>query len=228
MTSPEPSSPLSLLTLPTEIHAAILTHLQFFDLHALRLTNRYFHALLPPPTHAELLSAETLETGFLACVGCTRLRPVATFSSKMFIKKKVAGGTQAHNRFCIECGRRPLPGLHRYMLGSRWKENGVPFARCLRCEIIAKGPEDQAVPLCFSCHTQDLERARAAEELERVRREARWREERRSLRAERRRNWVERGFALSDFSSEDSSEQDDPEYQWDWGQDDDMNYSAHS
>ncbi|OBT61335.1 hypothetical protein VE03_09536 [Pseudogymnoascus sp. 23342-1-I1] len=228
MTSPEPSSPLSLLTLPTEIHAAILTHLQFFDLHALRWTNRYFHALLPPPTHAELLSAETLETGFLACVGCTRLRPVATFSSKMFIKKKVPGGTQAHNRFCIECGRRPLPGLHRYMLGSRWKENGAPFARCLKCKIIAKGPEDQAVPLCFSCHTQDLERVRAAEELERVRREARWREERRSLRAERRRNWVERGFALSDFSSEDPSEQDDPEYQWDWGQDDDMNYSAHS
>lgn len=94
--------------------------------------------------------------------------------------------------------------------------------------MIAKGPEDQAVPLCFSCYTQDLERARAVEELKRVQTEAREREKRRSLRAERRRVWIERGFALSDFSSEDSSEQDDREYQWDWGQDDDMNYSAHS
>ena len=94
--------------------------------------------------------------------------------------------------------------------------------------MIAKGPEDQAVPLCFSCHTQDLEKARAVEELKRVHTEAREREKRRSLHAERRRVWIERGFALSDFSSEDSSEQDDREHQWDWGQDDDMNYSAHS
>jgi hypothetical protein len=228
MASPEPSSrPLSLLALPPEIHAAILP-LRFFDLHTLRLVNKYFYALIPPPIHAELLLAETLDFDFLACVGCTRLRPVATFSSKMFIKKKAPGGTQAHNRFCIECGHRPLPGTHRYMLGSRWKEDGVPFARCKRCTMIAKGPEDQAVPLCFSCHTQDLERARAVEELKRVQMEARGREERTSLRAERRRCWVDRGFALSDFSSEDSSEQDDRDYHLGWGQDDDMNYSAPS
>ena len=84
------------------------------------------------------------------------------------------------------------------------------------------------MPLCFSCHTRDLERARAVEELKRVQTEAREREERRSLRAERRRGCVERGGALSDFSSEDPREQDDGDYQWDWGQDDDMNYSAHS
>jgi hypothetical protein len=83
--------------------------------------------------------------------------------------------------------------------------------------MIAKGLEDQAVPLCFSCHTQDLEKARAVEELKRVQTEAREREKRRSLRAERRQGWIERGFALSDFSSEDPSEQDDREYRWDWG-----------
>jgi hypothetical protein len=104
----------------------------------------------------------------------------------------------------------------------------VPYARCKRCRTIAQGPEDQAVPLCFSCYTRDLERARAVEELKRVQTEAREREKRRSLRAERRQRWIERGLALSDFSSEDSSEQDDREYQWNWGQDDDMNYSAHS
>jgi hypothetical protein len=56
--------------------------------------------------------------------------------------------------------------------------------------MITKGLEDQAVPLCFSCHTQDLERARAVEELKRVQMEARGREERRSLRVERRRYTV--------------------------------------
>jgi hypothetical protein len=227
MASLEPSScPLSLLALPTEIHAVILTHLRFLDLHTLRLTNHYLHALIPLPSHAEFLTVETSGFDFLACVGCTRLRPTATFSPKMFKKKKAPGGSQAHNRFCFECGRRPLPGVHRYMLGSRWEEYGVPFARCLRCGSIARGPEDQAVPLCLSCHTQDLERVRAAGELERVRREARGRKERRLLRAERRRKWIDGGRALSDYSSEDTSEQYVREDLWDWGQDDDISYSC--
>ena len=153
---------------------------------------------------------------------------MATFSRNMFMKKKIPGGAQAHSRFCIECGRRPLPGVHRYTLGSRWKENGVPFVRCFSCKIVARALEDQTVLICLSCHMQDLERVRAAEEFERVRREARLRDERRSLREERRRNWVERGFPLSDFSSADPRDQDDSDSDWDWGQDDDMNYSAHS
>lgn len=217
MASLEPSSrPSSLVALPTEIQIAIFTHLQLLDLHTLRLTNHYFHALIPPPTHPELLMIEMADFGFLTCVGCTRLRPEATFSSKMYKKKKVPGGTQAHNRFCIECGRRPLPGVHRYMLGSRWEEYGAPFARCLRCQRIARGPDDQAVPLCLSCHTQDLERARAAKE---VQREVEERVERRRRRTESRR-------ALSDTSPEDMSEQDNHEDPWEWGQDDDENYST--
>jgi hypothetical protein len=107
------SCPLSLLALPLEIHAAILPHLQFLDLHTLRLVNHYFHALILPPPYDELLLAEkTPNFDFLACVGCTRLRPVAKFSIKMFIKKKAPGGAQAHNRFCIECGRRSLLGVY--------------------------------------------------------------------------------------------------------------------
>ncbi|KFY45634.1 hypothetical protein V494_00859 [Pseudogymnoascus sp. VKM F-4513 (FW-928)] len=229
MTSPKPSSSFPLLTLPFEIQTAILTHLQSFDPYALRLTNRHYYALIPPPTHAELLSAETSETGFLACVGCTRLRPIAAFSSKMIMKKRGPGGAQAHNRFCIECGRRPIPGPHRYVLGSRWKENGASFVRCLRCGVIGRAPEDQRVPLCFSCHTQHLEREKAARELERVRRETREREEREVLRAARRVIWVERGGALSDFSSADPREEEDSEEDpYDWGQDDDISYTGHS
>ncbi|KFY14800.1 hypothetical protein V492_02407 [Pseudogymnoascus sp. VKM F-4246] len=216
MTSPSPSPPLSLLTLPIEIQAAILT-------------NRHFYALIPPPTHAELLSTETLANRLLACVGCTRLRPVAAFSPKMTMKKKAPGGAHAHNRFCIECGRRPVPGPHRYVIGWRWKENGAYFVRCLRCEVIGRAAEDYRVPFCFSCHTQDLERERAARELERVRREAREREERKVLREKRRRDWVASGRALSDFSSADPREEDDSEEDpYNWGQDDDISYTGHS
>jgi hypothetical protein len=216
----------SLLALPMEIHAAIFTNLCFPDLYIVRLINHYFYDMIPPPTHAELLTAETSdfarENNIFACVGCTRLCPEAVFSPKMVKRKKAAGGTEARNRFCIECGRRPLPGLHRYMLGARWEESGMLFVRCLRCTTITMGPEEQNVPLCLSCHTQDLERARAAKELERVRREAREQEERRQRRTERRREWIERGFALSDFS-EYTSEEDSEADPWDWGQDDDMN-----
>jgi hypothetical protein len=73
-----------------------------------------------------------------------------------------------------------------------------------------------------------MERARAAEELERVRRETREREERRRRRTARRREWIERGFAPSEFSEYTSEEEDGGADPWDWGQDDDMNHSAHS
>jgi hypothetical protein len=221
------SSPPSFLALPTEIHAAVSSHLEFLDLHTLRLTCHYFHSLIPPPTHGELLAVETTTFDFLACIGCVRLRPAATFSAKMVKQKKAPGGSQAHNRFCIECGRRPLPGVHRYTLGSRWEEHGVPFARCLRCRRIARGPEDKAVELCLSCHGQDMQRVRAIEEQERVWREVGEQKERRFLRAERRQKWIDSGRAPSDYSSEGTSEQGsrDP---MDWGQDNAMNHSAHS
>jgi hypothetical protein len=221
-----PSS-ASFLALPIEIHAAISSQLEFLELYTLRLTCHYFHSLIPPPTHDELLAIETTTFDFLACIGCTRLRPAATFSAKMVKKKKAPGGSQAHNRFCIECGRRPLPGVHRYTLGSRWEEHGVPFARCLRCRSIARAPDDKAVKLCLSCHGQDMRRARVVEEQKGLWKEVREQKERRLLRAERRQKWIESGRALSDYSSEGTSEQGSRDL-WDWGQDDDMNYSAYS
>jgi hypothetical protein len=50
-----------------------------------------------------------------------------------------------------------------------------------------------------------------------------------SRNSERRREWIEHGFTPSDFSEEYPSEEEDGGADpWDWGQDDDMNYSAHS
>lgn len=162
------SSPPSFLALPTEIHNIISSHLEFFDLHSLRLTCHYFHSLVPRPTHTEILKHETTAIDFLACVGCTRLRPATTFSAKIKKKSKAPSSNQAYNRFCIECGRRPLPGVYRYTLGSRWEEHGVPVVRCLRCGNIARGPEDKTVELCLLCYRQNLQRVRVVEEQEMV------------------------------------------------------------
>ncbi|CZT40884.1 uncharacterized protein RSE6_00555 [Rhynchosporium secalis] len=231
--------PTLLLDLPTEIHAAVLPWLQFLDLQTLRMVNHYFQDLIDPvriplPTHAELLSAEKT-TRFkhrcFACVGCTRLRPISKFSKKMIRKGKAPGSGQAHSRFCIECGRRDLPGLHRYMLGSRWDDDDIPYVRCIRCKTIARGPEEKAVQLCLSCHRQDSEseKARAAEELKRIQTEIKEQVNMRILRAERRIAWVESGRAMSDFSSEDSeSERDDWEYDGGYGWDGDNSFCYNS
>lgn len=171
------SNSVSLVALPTEMHLAIIEHLSLLDLHTLRLTNHYFYALIPPPTHADLLVIEQSrlirQKRFFACVGCTKLRPKAAFSPEMYKKKKNRPGQPgARERFCIECGRRPLPGPHRYKLGLQWKEDGVCFVRCVECENIARGFQYLAAPVCLSCHRQRLEAYRNVDEMHRVQREA--------------------------------------------------------
>lgn len=211
--------PFSLLGLPAEIHTAIFTHLPCLELQSLRLTNHYFHGLIPPLsrplTHAKILTVEALGiSGCLACVSCTRLRPMARSSSKMTKRRKMAGGAEPHNRFCIECGRRPLPGVHRHSLEARWEECGTSFVRCLRCASIAIGPKDHAVQLCYSCHTQDLDRERVAKEQERVLWEAKRREQSILLHperhVERRRRWAEGGHNQSGYWLDDTTDEDLP------------------
>lgn len=103
----------------------------------------------------------------------------------------------------------------------------MPFVRCLSCRSIAEGPQDKAAKLCVSCLGQAVRRARAVRERQMVWREVAEQKERKLLRAERRQNWIDSGRAMSDFSSQDPSEQGSRDA-WDWGQDDDMNYSAYS
>jgi hypothetical protein len=83
-----------------------------------------------------------------ACVGCTRLRPKAAFSPGMH-KKKRPGQPEAHTRFCIECGCRPLPGPYRYMLRSQWEEDCVSFVRFAECGNIDKGLQYLTAPILF-------------------------------------------------------------------------------
>jgi hypothetical protein len=191
------SSPPIFLTLPNELHTAISTHLDFLDLHALRLTCHYFHARRPPPTHADYLKAERELVDLLACVGCKRLRHVSKFSANMKMKKKgkASGGKSAATRFCVECGCRPLPGRYRYMLGSRWEQGGVSFVRCSRCRICAEGPT-QNVRLCVSCYGQDLQKSRGPQY-------TLWSEENQltegRLQCLERQHWIDSGRAESEY-----------------------------
>ena len=140
-------------TLPREIFDLISNDLDFLDLHSLRLTCLYFHKLIPTHTHVELLGAETTIPGLLTCVGCTRLRPTTKFGDEMVKELMAAGKNKAPERFCLECGRRPLPGLHRYGPGSRWREAGVPYVRCARCNEISQRLQDLVVR-CGPCQAR--------------------------------------------------------------------------
>lgn len=84
----------------------------------------------------------------------------------------------------------------------------MQFVRCVKCRGIARAPVNKAVNVCPSCHTKDLERVKWAQELERVGREAREREERMSACEERRQQWLDRGRAASEIFSEDPDEYD--------------------
>lgn len=162
-----------------------------------------------PGQHTSSFSKLRRKFTLVACVGCVRLRRKDKFSPKMTKSRKSSGGAHAGNRFSIECGRRPLPGEYRYLRGCRWEEHGVPFVRCLNGITIVWVPRDQLMKHCLSCHSQDLEKEKAAEELERVRRETREIEQIWQQRAERRRRFIEQGGALSDSFSEDTSEEND-------------------
>lgn len=248
MASPETviKLPRTLLTTPPEIQNKIIRYLETPDVHVLRLTSKYFYDIIPPPTHADLLAIEAsleINIDHFACVGCTKMVSLYKFSPSMVKKKKISGGSEARNRFCNDCGRRPLPGLHRWMLGNRWEEwdimhSYVPFVRCGRCGEIAQAPGDKAIMVCLKCHTFDRERERAAEAVRRVQIEAREQEERRTAREGRRTarevrrvEWIAEGRAASEFSDYSDrisdSEEEDPHY-WDNYEEHAANYSNYS
>ena len=59
-----PSTPIPILDLPLEIQLLIFSHLTIWDRQALRHSSHFFHDLLPPPTHDELLDAEREWAGY--------------------------------------------------------------------------------------------------------------------------------------------------------------------
>ena len=168
MASPDASSSptFPLLALPGEIQNAIVACLEFPELYKLRLTNRYFYALIPQIPSKRLLQIEKEFMGhrFYACLECERLRPRAEFSRYMLFPK---GPRSKSAQRCRDCVCRKA-----YEPGSRWEEYLVPFVWCLKCSKIAEAPVDTRVTNCVSCHREERrpQRIRRKREIEEARR----------------------------------------------------------
>ncbi|GKZ22518.1 hypothetical protein AbraCBS73388_008678 [Aspergillus brasiliensis] len=101
-----------LLTLPPELHLQITTHLPLLpDIYSLQATCTYFYTLLPPPTLAALLAAETTDFAIAhdlyACRYCLRLRPGSVFADRMLRRGRGRYGRDRAKRFCVDCGVMP-------------------------------------------------------------------------------------------------------------------------
>src|SRR5438046_2903241 len=96
------------LTIPPEVQQDIISHLGVPEIVLLRLTCRYFYAMIKPPTMPDLVCYETspycTSRNLYACKVCLRLLPSTSFGDKMIKAKKRKGGAQATERFCVSCG----------------------------------------------------------------------------------------------------------------------------
>lgn len=158
------------LDLPPELHALINKSLHVCDLLQLRLTCAYFYALLPPPSHEQLLQAESTDWArhrdLYACRYCLRLRSACHFADRMLRRRRNRMGRDSAKRFCIECGLRPRQqGTARYGPGAQITVQGAFFVVCISCRQFHPGAQDRlgrSTLLCLSCW-QERE-ARVAEE----------------------------------------------------------------
>ncbi|MCJ1383333.1 hypothetical protein MMC17_006446 [Xylographa soralifera] len=81
-------TPAPILTLPTELHLAIIAYLPFSARQFLRLTSHHFATLFPPfSTHPALLAAEqdpgARDLNIFACAVCLRLRRGGKFADRL-------------------------------------------------------------------------------------------------------------------------------------------------
>lgn len=151
--SPSAQPPPTLTTLPPEIQLLIVDQLGKYSAHAwarqsLRQMSRHFRTFLRLNNQewfiierAEIADSEQL----LFCVPCQRPRRHFRFSPRMRSGPKSRGNlwlTPYGNRFCIECGIRPLTGtrddVHKYGKGNEWEQDGITFVRCLKCGQCAR------------------------------------------------------------------------------------------
>jgi hypothetical protein len=144
-----------LLRLPTELHDQIISHLQdacidgsdaaLLSMPRLRLTNRYFHNLIPAPDHATLLRLEqslwALQNSLYTCCHCVRLQPPSAFADTMMLGKKRRGGPDYEKRFCADCGFAQGKKYQGYCPGSEARVDGVWWVWCIHCREVKNGAE---------------------------------------------------------------------------------------
>lgn len=157
------------LDLPPELHALITEFLPICDLLQLKLTCGYFHDLIPPPSHDQLLQAESTDWArhrdLYACRYCLRLRPACRFADRMLRRRRSRRGSDSGKRFCVECGLRPRRGTARYGPGAQITVQGIFFVLCLSCQQFQPGARDRLGRNTLECVSCWEEReAHAAEE----------------------------------------------------------------
>lgn len=150
----------NILSLPLELHATIITHLDAPTAQLLRQTNRYFASLIPPlSTLSALLAAEQCptahEANIFACAVCLRLRCAGKFSDA-FRKGHRWGreGAGREKRFCIDCGMRSKGGdpALRYKKGESWTRFGMVYVKCKICFMKKRQVKERAASrVCPGC-----------------------------------------------------------------------------
>ena len=80
---------LLITTIPAELILNITNHLRLDEVILLRGVSRSFHNTIPPPTHQQLLKAETEDwadfSELLTCGGRLRLRDEGEFSHQFMM-----------------------------------------------------------------------------------------------------------------------------------------------
>lgn len=168
-----PSTTLpAFLRLAPELHLAIISYLPDLKdaadeddlaLLQLRRTNHYFHNLVPPPTHSDLLSLESalFKGSVYACKFCLCLQPTTKFASAMLKGKTGANGKARDRRFCAECGfdTTVVGQSQRYCPGTRACVGRVDWVWCKHCRSVKQSEEAKSVcvGLCKACYSNEAD-----------------------------------------------------------------------
>lgn len=180
-TMPGPNTPLSLASLPTELHLAILPHLQYDSLSSLRAVNRHFSSVVSlemitaalqrhQEVKRQLVRAEhaqyrkewvfddaahdvsDLGIESHVCYTCLEEKPSGDFTEKHVIKKRARGGPFAIKRFCINCGLKK-----RWNGGTvieSWRKFYVVCVACKELKIAVVPGRKVKWSVCLDCWTQ--------------------------------------------------------------------------
>ncbi|KAL8797030.1 MAG: hypothetical protein Q9195_000801 [Heterodermia aff. obscurata] len=135
--------------------------LNILDKLNLKFVNKYFHAFIPPYSHADYLKAENLEGAkgkFYACHICCRLRPRGKFADNARIQTKGPGASKAKDRFCIECGLKPDATGYTRLCRNTWIIiNKVLWVVCYQCGNLGKAHNGDGTNWCEDCWRLDVQ-----------------------------------------------------------------------
>ena len=151
------------MSLPTELHELIISHLDFPSIAHLKHTSHYFNILVKDIDIYEAENSDYARLhGLWACQECASLRPSSELSDKNKRGKRAKSGSEAYKRFCLTCGIKTRPcGRSLYGPGDRIIIRGKLHFVCTLCSQLTKRPNDAQTALCGECVAQILRKKSA-------------------------------------------------------------------